>query len=199
MIARIYNYIMYKGALILRRIRFGRLKNKYGFDEWHMTPRRSKPYIKDVVSYISEHVDADKGYIVDVGCGLCDILSDRRLKAYKKMGVDVSKEVCLADAELYKDFSVKQGSFEVINDMNISCLIALNFSHGIAPDVMTSYFDALIHNNKVEKIVVDVVTGNYTYTHKYEVMLPGYKKTDELVGYKSDGGSRIIEIYSRCR
>ena len=197
-IKKCINYVIYHVALAERKAKYGALKEKYGFDEWHMTPKWCKPYINDVVQFIASTMDnSSEGYIVDIGCGLCDILGDKRLKGHNRMGYDLSEAVCKANAELYSDFTVKQGSFDKVIDLKIDYLLALNFTHGISVEDMKAYWDKVTATNDVDRIIVDEVTGNYTYAHDFSDMIEGYETEKVLTGYSSDGGTRQIRILRR--
>ena len=65
----LYNYFLYK---------------IFGFGEWHLIPYEDKEYAQDVVQQLNKYLEGinEDVYIVEVGCGLGDII--KRIKFDKK-------------------------------------------------------------------------------------------------------------------
>jgi hypothetical protein len=188
---------------LFRRIRLHRLKRKYNFDSWHTVPIIWKPYVKDIVAYISEYPVG--GVLVECGCGLGDIVGNKKLeKIYKKncLGVDMSSGVIGAARELHPHVEFLVGSFVDIKEKEIAYLVAVNFTHMLDVSTMKNYLNGCCNNNVVKNIIVDEVTGDYKYTHDYEKLCSSldvpYTLTKVMGPYVSaGGGSRYIKVFTK--
>lgn len=186
-----------KVSILFRRIRLQRLYNKYGFEKWHLVPTICKPYVNDIISFINNNkID---GYIVEIGCGLCDILG--KINTKEKMGVDMSTAVLNAAKHLYPQIEYKEGSFDDIVGINIDTLIAVNFTHNISDEDMITYLHNLLTSNTIKRIILDEVYGEgYRYKHDYLSILqkinPQIVIEKEMGPYESAGfGERKIYIF----
>lgn len=186
-----------KLAILHRRKRLKKLQKKYNFNDWHLIPIISKPYVKDIVKYIEKNfLYSGEGYVVEFGCGLCDIIGDYKLRKYKRIGVDLSEEVCNAARELHNEVTIINGTFDEIENVKIECLIAVNFIHNISSDDMSLIIGKLTAKNQVRCIIVDEVTGNYPFTHNFDKIMPEIYFCKKILSpYSSDGGERYIKIY----
>lgn len=177
-------------------------KRKYAafgtqIDPWHMIPKYKKPYIKDIISTACGLLsDADEN-VVECGCGLCDILGNKKLKQFKRFGFDVDKNVILVDREMYPDIDFTEGSFEKIQHMSISVLIAVNFPHMLPVGVLHAAIHNLLAENQVRYFIVDEATGLYKYAHKFaEILPPEYTEIKAMGPYEGWGGVRYIKVFA---
>lgn len=197
MVQKIISILVVKIATIIRYCKYGRYKKKYGFNSWHMMPKLSKPYVKDIVRYIcAKGIDANT-CIVECGCGLCDIVGDKAFKNCRRFGVEKEESVYLAASKIYGGrVTFINGTFQDIKNMNIDWFIAVNFTHTIPPGDMANNFRNLSESSIIKYFVLDEVTGNYKYTHDYDVLMPeGYILESTLGPYPSAGGKRHIKIF----
>ncbi|RKM60412.1 glycosyltransferase [Butyrivibrio sp. CB08] len=176
-----------------------RLQKNFGFIDWHLTPKLDKPYIDAIVDAIVDQTK-DRSYrsIVEIGCGLGDIIGDSLLEGYSRKAYDLSSEVICAARERFMKRGVEWyvGSFNDVKDRDIEFLIAVNFIHSIKPEYLLEYFNNLYSRNKIKYLIVDKVTGNYPYTHDFESLLPEYVHEIKRFGpYYADGGERYILLW----
>src|ERR1700757_3230744 len=61
------------------------LQRAYGFDRWHVG-HAGEAYAADIVRYLNAWPAADRGSVVEIGCGLGDIL--RHLACGNRLGLD---------------------------------------------------------------------------------------------------------------
>jgi len=163
---------------------------------WHMLPKFKKPYVKDIVSVIPELMQGTNGTIVECGCGLCDILGDRTLKGYKRYGFDIDENVIYVASKLHHDIEFTVGSFDKINHLNISVLIAVNFLHALPQDELRRMIHKLLAGNHVQYVIVDEVTGFYEHLHKFTTIFPtGCTVVRTLGPYESSGGVRYLKVF----
>lgn len=202
MVYRIIRRIDSITARTVRYIKFEKYRRKYGFNEWHMSPVVDKPYIKGIIEYIRDYGIDKNTYIVECGCGLCDILACKAFRKCKLLGVEKNKSVYAAINEIYhsRDISFINGTFEDITEKCIDWLIAVNFTHEISDIEMTDILENLTKNNQIRHIILDEVTGNYKYQHNYAGIVPKGYTLEKIVGpYPADGGVRHIVIFEKKR
>lgn len=182
---------------ILWKRKIKKLYEQYGFNEWHLISAASKPYIKDIVNYIIQN-SSQGGQIVECGCGLGDMIGNRKLKGYRRIGVELSEKVYCAAKELHKEITFINGTFSSIKNYTIEFFIAVNFTHEIPSDELGELIKNLTLENNIHYIIVDEVTGNYPYTHNFEKIMPKEFYCVKTFGpYPSDGGKRYVKVFKR--
>jgi len=196
--ASIFNKIEIRILCVYRKFKLRKLQKKYGFNNWHLIPKKAKPYIEDIIKYICNNSASERGGIIECGCGLCDILADKRLCRFERTGVEKRENVYLAARELYDNKGIKfiNGSFDEIKGYEIEYFIAVNFVHEIEDSMMKRFLESVDKRNKIHYLIVDEVTGNYAYSHNFSGLVPqGYCIIAELGPYPADGGQRRIKIF----
>ncbi len=181
---------------LCRYLRRMSLHNK-NIDPWHMISKREKPYCEEIVRYILG-INM-KGLIVELGCGLCDIIGDERLNRYERIGLDIDESV-IEEAKLHHgNIDLRRGSFEEIGEnKNIRFLIMLNFLHEIPIKELRVKFDSILQGNSVDYFIADENTGNYNNRYSLIDILPDCYVQDKVIGvYPSDGGVRIVKAFAR--
>lgn len=176
------------------------LQEKYHFADWHLTLKVHKPYMEAIIRGILalSHEDDSIKEILEIGCGLGDIIADPLLDGFKRTAYDISPEVIGADREWYRDRGIEWnvGVFNDVRDREIDCLIMVNFIHSVKPEYLSEYFPNLFSRNRIRYTVVDQVTGNYPYTHDFVALLPeGVEEIYRFGPYNSDGGHRYILLF----
>ncbi len=176
------------------------LQEKYHFADWHLTLKAHKPYMEAIIRGILalSHDDDSIKEILEIGCGLGDIIADSLLDRFGRTAYDISPEVIGADREWYRDNGIEWnvGVFNDVRDRRIDCLIMVNFIHSVKPEYLGEYLPNLFSRNRVHYLVVDQVTGNYPYTHDFEALLPeGVEEIYRFGPYDSDGGHRYILLF----
>lgn len=162
------------------------LQKVIGFDKWHLSSLNERPYAISTINRINEliqHGMISEGMILEVGCGLGDIISS--IQWSDKMGFDIDRRAILAARILHPRTAFRVGTFDEIRNKKISALIALNFMHQINGETCCQYFGQLLQHNKVERIVIDSVQSPpYRYAHDYEAF---FRKWGFALEYKSKG------------
>lgn len=175
------------------------LQDKWGFPDWHLNPIND--YAFDIADYIAESASKANTVktVVEVGCGLCNILGNEKLNICKRIGIDMRESIINANKEIWGDkIEFQIGTFDSLKGMNIDYLISVNFLHGIPPKELSDIYQRLFSNNNIQYYIADEVTGNYTYEHALKSLLPSsFNLIDSLGPYESDGGARFIRIYKR--
>ena len=157
----------------------------FHFDEWHLGVPSKRPYFNHTVRKVNEILKSyDCGCVVEVGCGLGDIIN--KIEWSEKYGYDIEANAIHAARFLYPKVFFYEGSFDAVKNKNIRIIIALNFLHRLDDEECKKAFENLIHENKVERIVVDELTegGGYRYIHNYKNM---FLELDYVLEYRSRG------------
>ena len=176
----------------------------FRFDKWHVAPIEFREYAFDLCEqidcFIQKGILPREGKIVEIGCGLGDILAWGG--RYKKCGFDLDANVIRCAQVLHPTCRFEVGSFSSLSGMNIDVLVMVNFVHGIEPDNLRVQMSDLLKSNKVGMIVLDIVSdiqkSNYKYTHEGEYLLQnkGFVKIHTSKEYPACGGAkRHIEFW----
>ena len=163
------------------------LQKIFKFDKWHISSIKERDYAMYLVKYINDNL-YDLVYskkIIEVGCGLGDIISSVKIKNTEKIGYDLSAKVIRIAKIIHPNCKFNVGSFNEINNEKIAVLIAVNFLHGFDEHTIEEWFNYVIQNNDIDMIVVDKVqTPPYEYSHDYEVL---FNKMGYRLSHKSHG------------
>jgi SAM-dependent methyltransferase len=174
---------------VLRRFERGLLQRVYGFDRWHVG-HASEPYVADIVRCLNSRPATGRQAVVEIGCGLGDIL--RRLRFRTRLGLDSDPRV-LAAARL---LSLFQGDakphFEVFEFPEArlagvyDAIIMVNWIHQIDPEQLRqavhSYFAQ--HLRPGGSVVLDTVDDPaYRYNHDVHALAPPGAVIDHLGQY----------------
>lgn len=180
----------------LRKFYIKFLQKVLKFDVWHLASDDERPYVSYLVREVNS-LNLD-GKVVEVGCGLGDIISN--VETEDKMGCDIDKRVIIAAHMLHPRVRFYVGSFGGIVDQKISVLIAVNFLHNLNRSELKREFKRLIKRNDVDMIVVDSVPSPpYAYSHDYQAFFAGegyslYKKSR---GFAAMCGRRYLLFFKK--
>lgn len=170
------------------------LQRIIGFDRWHLGSLVGRLYALPMIDRINELIrngELSSGMIIEVGCGLGDIISSIQWR--DKLGYDIDRKAIRAARILHPRTRFRVGTFDAIRGEKISVLLALNFLHRVNDEDCFRYFSELISHNRVETIVIDAVQSPpYQYAHDYE-------KLFEKLGYTLEYKSRRYEAQGRSQ
>ena len=178
---------------------YRKLQKKYGFDVWHMTPYELRPYAVKIVTYVNEKIVQWGGNctICEIGCGTGDII--RNIKnCRKKYGFDLSGEVIACARDLDTHTQYVKGGFDIASQIlpdKVELLVTVNFIHTISPKELKNCYDHLLSERQINMIIVDVVDDvGYKYHHRFDDILPEYKKNEVIFDYS---GRKILVLEHR--
>ena len=143
----------------------------FRLDEWHYSGHRDKEYAQYTVKIINNLIERDKkisGHIIEIGCGLGDIIGYIKAGRNKKMGLDLEQKVVYAAGILHPDTQFRKGSFGNVRNQEVYCLIMINLLHFIDPDYTKREIKKILENNKVEYVVLDELRGTEKTSYRYE-------------------------------
>jgi SAM-dependent methyltransferase len=135
----------------------------FGFNRWHIVGnvhcRPYKIYLANILNKLNSEL------IVEVGCGLGEILL--HLKAKRRKGYDIDKGaikylnfINRSQAEFYI------GSFSEVKESNIDILILVNWIHELHPDDLKKQI--LTFKSKCRYILLDKIDLSAPITYKYK-------------------------------
>jgi hypothetical protein len=153
------------------------LQKIYRFDPWHIGGNYySRPYKVRVIS-LAERDDPQT--VVEIGAGLCDIIS--RVRAGQRVGLDLDDKVLKAARHLvpgdvklatanFLDADSVVGALQATGVRMIDCLILVNWIHMISIDEIESVLDRVAQAVPIRRILFDAIKTDTTgYRHHHSV------------------------------
>lgn len=183
------------------------LQRIYSFDDWHLEPINFKPYAEEIVLATERYVNRKEiQSVVEVGCGLGDIISNIKTapsKKCQKIGIDMESNVIKAAKLLHPSITFQQGSFNSCVNRDRVCLIMINFIHMIPKEELKEEIRSLLLTNRVELVVFDTFQRNrnteYLYSHCGEELLgEKYRRIRKSKAFAAaHGAKRYIEYWEK--
>lgn len=173
-------------------------------DEWHYSGHYDKEYAQCTVKMVNNLIERDgspNGYIVEIGCGLGDIIGYIKAKRHKKTGLDLEQKVAYAAGILHPDTQFLKGSFANVRNQDIYCLIMVNLLHFIDPNYTGAEIKKIIDNNNVKYVVLDELRDTENTSYRYECHGDKILGNQYVQCYRSkrmnaaEGASRHVNIY----
>lgn len=149
------------------------LQRVYGFDRWHVG-HAGEAYAADVVALLNSWPAAQRQSVVEIGCGLGDIL--RRLAFEQRLGLDRDAGVLRAarllarfgrgPAPRFEPFAFPDGHLTGV----YNAIIMVNWIHQIDPDTLRRAVHAYAahHLARGGAVVLDTV-DDPAYAHNHDV------------------------------
>src|SRR3989339_132225 len=175
-VRRAFRRRLSRGARCLLRLR-------YGFDAWHCIPYEAKYYAAAVVELARALPEPRRGRVLDLGCGLGDLL--RRLPFTERLGWDPDPRV-IAAASLLGIWGDHAGtgdlSFHTRNlDVDLppgrfDLVLALNWLHDLPPAEAEALVRRICDQHLAPHglLCLDVVEApGYPYHHRPAALLAG--------------------------
>jgi len=154
------------------------LQKIFGFHKWHTTPVEQRPYSREVIKWCNGLLknESDKGKkIIEIGCGLGDILAKINAKKAVKVGYDIDEKVLKAAKVLHPKTKYKVENFAPdIFKQEILILITVNFLYSLDYETVEKQFKKIISNNNIKYIITEMMypaTQNYPYSHNMDTIL----------------------------
>ncbi|BAU23562.1 hypothetical protein THC_1191 [Caldimicrobium thiodismutans] len=188
--------VLYTGGLII-------LNKFLKFDRWHI---KGNYYCRTYKRKAVELANSLKPeVVVDVGCGLGEIIG--KVHAKVKYGMDIDKNALIIARLLHRDTKFVVGSFEKVIRLpiyKIDLIIMLNFLHGLEVSNWISSLREIIEKKAVRYILIDNYTPEYisklapeekdkVYIHNLEEYFNNLKTVKVI----DDGGeqARFLILY----
>lgn len=180
------------------------LRYCFGYDKWQDSPINERPYALWILKNIDSIISTDYNCcIVEVGCGLGDIISGLYSENAQCYGFDVSLEVIRAARFLHRKVSFEVGTIEDVELGEIDVFIMVNFTHNIPDYLLKKAVDSLKEKNKIGYFIIDTFINNadnYIYGNHdcKEIFGEEYCLIKKSRGFNaSKRNRRYIEIWGR--
>ena len=156
------------------------LQKMFGFHKWHTIPAEQRPYSMEVIKWCNrllkkESKENINKSIIEIGCGLGDIVAKIKTKNSGKVGYDIDEKVIKAAKILHPKTKYKVENFAPdIRGQEILMLITVNFLYCLDSNTVEKQFKKIISNNNIKYIITEVMypaTPNYPYSHNMDMIL----------------------------
>ena len=145
----------------------------FRFDKWHVNTMIERKYVSDIITYINKRYNGPKQTVVEIGCGLGDLL--RRLNVKEKVGFDIESNVLKA-ARVLSTLSGENIRFQTFSfpesdlTLKVNIILMVNWIHHISPEVLKLKISEYFKNNLCDRgeLIIDTVQepgGEYPYNH----------------------------------
>lgn len=165
-----------------RILRMGRtvLCRAFRFDPWHISPLTERPYARDIITYLNRRRDHETQCLVEIGCGLGDMI--RRVRFGTRWGLDADARVLKAARFLSRfgrNRSIRWHKFifpQTPLSGRYDVIILVNWIHNVPPEVLKAqlavYFDR--HLKAGGEVLIDTVQDKaYKYNHSVHELTAG--------------------------
>lgn len=165
---------------LLDRWRCRRLQKVFGFDPWHCEGAwHCRPY-KHVGVNLANRVNA--GIVVEVGCGLGDIVS--RVRAERRVGYDTDEAVIRAARSIRgSKVQFNVGSIADIQEEKIDLLILVNWIHEVPPEELENMMGLVAGRSQF--ILLDRIfpgAEGYLFHHDFHFLNARFSLRDCVAG-----------------
>lgn len=187
-------------------IRYGILQKIFGFHKWHMTPVEQRPYGMEVIKWcnrlLASDGDANRGKVIEVGCGLGDIVAKIKTKNENKEGYDIDEKVIKAAKIIHPGIKFQADGFAPdIRGERIFIFIAVNFLYALDSKTVRNEFKKLLTVNDVKYIVTETmypINSNYPYSHDMDKILGSDYTCIKKRGFPAaEHSRRYILLYAK--
>ena len=167
-----------RAAQFVRHLDRYLLQWMFGFDRWHVNRLGDRPYALRVISYLNAWPDDRRGRVVEIGCGLGDIL--RRLRFHERLGFDSDPAVLraarmLATLTRQRYLRLAEGTFPLALDGRYDAIVMVNWPHLVDEARLQPQLAAYVrqHLKPNGVLIVDTVQDPaYLYRHRIERLAP---------------------------
>lgn len=189
-----------------KSVGYGILQKIFKFHKWHMTPVELRPYGIEVIKWCNRLLrrgrDANGGKVIEVGCGLGDILAKIHVKKEAKRGYDIDEKVIRAAKVIHPGIQFQVEKFAPdIRGERIFIFIAVNFLYEIDSRTVEESFKKLIADNDIQYIITEMMypsTQNYPYSHDMNKILGSNYTCVKKRGFSAaENSRRYILLYAK--
>lgn len=189
-----------------KRLFYGMLHKLFGFHKWHVIPVEMRPYGVEIIKWCNRILEKDNGAhtgkVIEIGCGLGDILAGINVDKRNKEGYDIDKNVIKAAKIAHPGIRFLHGGFPPnIQGGRISIFITVNFLYELDCGMVGNAYKEIIRSNDVKYIVTEKMyptTPNYPHSHDFDAILgDDYKCINKRSFAANENSRRYILIYKK--
>ena len=130
------------------------------FIRWHIKSNiYCRPYKWRVIEVANS---LNPNSVIDIGCGLGEILS--RVKAQYRVGIDIDKSCIYLANKLNKGPIYIEGRFDSVLALpvkDIDLLIMVGLIHGIPMDTLSFHINQILDSKRCKYIITDIYREDY--------------------------------------
>lgn len=179
-----------RAAQFVRHLDRYLLRRVFGFDRWHVNRLADRPYALRVIGYLNAWPEDRRGRVVEIGCGLGDIV--RRLRFRERLGFDADPAVLRAARVLttltrQRHLRLDEGTFPLALDGRYDAIVMVNWPHLFDEDQLRPQLARYVHDhlNPVGLLIIDTVQDPaYTYNHRIERLAPAGSPISRLGSFE---------------
>jgi SAM-dependent methyltransferase len=181
-----------RAAQFVRHLDRHLLRWIFGFDLWHVNRLGDRPYALRIIAYLNGLPDEQRGRVVEIGCGLGDIL--RRLRFRERLGLDADRAVVraarlLACASRYGRVRFAELTFPHPLDGRYDAIVMVNWPHLIEEERLRPQLAVYVreHLSPTGVLIVDTVQDRaYTFNHHIEHIAPDGSSVAKLGDFERE-------------
>lgn len=171
MIVKVWRRVRKLPSRLFRRC----LHRVFHFDRWHITALSERKYARDIIAHVNARPAERRGALVEIGCGLGDIISNARYA--RRLGLDHESNVLRAAAFLarakckgrieWRVFEFPRAELEGRYDV----IVLVNWIHHVRPDVLKAWVADYVNGHLADggEIILDTVQdADYEHNHSIE-------------------------------
>jgi SAM-dependent methyltransferase len=167
---RVAQFVRHLDRYVLRAV--------FGFDLWHVNRLSDRPYARAIVSYLNGLPEERRGAVVEIGCGLGDII--RRLRFRQRIGLDAERGAIRAARLLVRGSFASGLHFAELRfphtlDGRFDAIIMVNWPHLVDESTLQPPLDAYVreHLKPSGVLIIDTVQDRaYTFNHSITRLAP---------------------------
>jgi SAM-dependent methyltransferase len=169
-------------------------KSGLALDPWHITVNiYCRPYKWRVIEIANS---LNPNSVVDIGCGLGEILS--RVKAQYRVGIDIDKSCIYFANKLNKGPIYIEGSFDSVLALpvkDIDLLIMVGLIHGIPMDTLSFHINQILDSKRCKYIITDIYREDYPNRGVVHDLSKYNKRIKLINAYDDYEGYRYIMLW----
>ena len=195
-LGRRYDTLLSVGPRRLAKIGFDRfrlavLARYYGFHPWHAaSPSSRRPYryvVAELVNSVAPQV------VVEVGCGLGEILS--QVRAADRYGYDIDAGVIRAARFMQgSGITFVHGDASQVTQANIDVLILVNWIHELSPTALENLLVPLLGRTRhfVSRRYRPASPAGYAYKHDFQFL---HDKAQRIAVMRAPDEGRSFQLF----
>jgi len=161
----------------------------FGFDRWHISTLQERQYAQDIIIYLNGRAGNQGQTMVEIGCGVGDIL--RHARYQERVGLDTDLGALRAARFLtclllqgsvrYSEFRFPDQSLHGVFDV----IVMVNWIHHIAPEVLSAHLSMYLTEQLRPggEIIIDTVQDPaYRFRHSIAKLTEGLDADVHHVG-----------------
>lgn len=162
----------------------------FDFNKWHISLLEERKYAQDIIKYLNLKSPDFQTKIVEIGCGLAEII--RKANYIDKTGVDYDVHVLKAAKYLSRIENVQGIKFQVFNfpesrlKGKFNVILMVNWIHNIQSSVLKENLELYFNNNLSQngEIIIDIIekNKNYKFNHLVDFLISELNCSKECLG-----------------